>query len=62
MQAPPHFHQQLHPSLISAADESEATMLRRFHRWHDLLRAVGDAARRDALSARLDLALQRTPR
>ena len=56
------FHHQLHPSVISAADESEAHMLRRFHRWHDVVRAVRDAARRDDLCARLDLALQRTPR
>jgi hypothetical protein len=56
------FHNQLHPSVISAADESEATMLRRFHRWHDFARAVRDAARRDDFSARLDLALQRTRR
>ncbi|HXA30496.1 MAG TPA: hypothetical protein VN193_17310 [Candidatus Angelobacter sp.] len=56
------FHNQLHPSVISAADESEAHVLRRFHRWQDFVRAVRDAARRDDFSARLDLALQRSRR
>jgi len=50
------------PSVITAADESEAHMLRRFHRWLDFVRAVRDAARRDDFSARLDLALQRSRR
>lgn len=56
------FHQPQHPSHLSAADDTEAQMLRRFHRWHDVARAVRDAARRDDLSARLDLALQRVRR
>ena len=56
------FHNPLPQSQVSAADESEAHMLRRFHRWHDFARAVRDAARRDEHSARLDLALQRTRR
>jgi hypothetical protein len=53
------FHNPTSSPLLSVADECEARMLRRFHRWHDFARAVRDAARRDDLSARLDLALQR---
>jgi hypothetical protein len=56
------FHDPLPHSQVTAADASEAHMLRRFHRWHDFARAVRDAARRDDFSARLDLALQRTRR
>jgi hypothetical protein len=54
------FHHPLPQAQVTAADDSEAHMLRRFHRWHEMSRAIRDAAVRDDLFARLDLALQRT--
>jgi hypothetical protein len=56
------FHRQLSTPQLSEADAHEDTMLRRFLRWHDFVRAVRDAARRDDFSARLELALQQDRR
>lgn len=53
------FHTSLSTPLLVEADAHEDHMLRRSLRWHDFVRAVRDAARRDDCSARLELALQR---
>jgi hypothetical protein len=48
--------------LLASADDVEARMLQRFHRWADFAAAVRDAARRDDSSARLDALLRRAVR
>jgi hypothetical protein len=58
MPQPNVFHNQLSAPQLSEADAHEDTSLRSFLRWHDFVRAVRDAARRDDLSARLELVLQ----